>query len=278
MFFAQLKNELWKLFGKKRTYIGFGAFVLAQTAMLLAFRFTRWQHDFERMLTGNGYIASEFISALTVSVVMLMPQIILLMPLYTSLVGGDLVAKEYEDGTLRMILSRPISRPRLLFVKWVAGIIFAAVLVIVLGLTALSFARILFPWKGMFVFAPHQAFSVMSAGEGLGRFAFSHLFLVVNASAILSVAFMLSCFNMKPAAATIVALSYLFVNLVMEGIPFFDRFDNWFITHHFRCWLLVFQNPVPWGRILQSESILLAICATTFVIGGTVFYVRDIKS
>ena len=125
MFLAQLRNELWKLFGKKRTYIGFGAFILAQTAMLLAFKFTRWQSDFERLLSGNGYVATEFISALTVSVVMLMPQIILLMPLYATLVGGDLVAKEYEDGTLRMILSRPISRVRLLLVKWVAGIVFA---------------------------------------------------------------------------------------------------------------------------------------------------------
>ena len=278
MFIAQLKNELWKLFGKKRTYIGFGAFLLAQTAMLLAFRFTRWQSDFERMLSSNGYLATEFISALTVSAVMLMPQIILLMPLYASLVGGDLVAKECEDGTLRMILSRPISRLRLLFVKWVAGVIFSALLVAMLGITALTFARILFPWKGMFVFAPGLTFSVLSSGEGLLRFCCSHLFLAVNASAILSVAFMFSCFNMKPAAATIVALSYLFVNLVMEGIPFFDRFDNWFITHHFRCWLLVFQNPVPWARIVQSEIILFAICATAFVIGSTNFYVRDFKS
>lgn len=278
MFIAQLRNELWKLFGKKRTYIGFGAFILAQTAMLLAFKFTRWQSDFERLLSGNGYVATEFVSALTVSVVMLMPQIILLMPLYATLVGGDLVAKEYEDGTLRMILSRPISRVRLLLVKWAAGIVFAAVLVLVLGGTALGFAKLLFPWKGLFVFAPGMAFSVFSPDEGLARFIFAHLFLVVNASAILSVAFMFSCFNMKPAAATIVALSYLFVNVVMESIPFFDRFDNWFITHHFRCWLLVFQNPVPWAQILQSQVALLTICATTFVVGCTAFYVRDIKS
>ena len=278
MFYRQLRNELWKLFGKKRTYIGFGAFILAQTAMLLAFKFTRWQSDFERLLLGNGYVATEVVSALTVSVVMLMPQIILLMPLYATLVGGDLVAKEYEDGTLRMILSRPISRVRLLLVKWAAGIVFAAVLVVVLGLTALGFAKLLFPWKGMFVFAPGMAFSVFSPGEGLVRFVFAHLFLVVNASAILSVAFMFSCFNMKPAAATIVALSYLFVNVVMESIPFFDRFDNWFITHHFRCWLLVFQNPVPWSQILQSQVALLTICATAFVVGCTAFYVRDIKS
>src|SRR5262249_35789861 len=97
MFFAQLNNELWKLFGKKRTYIGFGAFVLAQAAMLLIFKNTRWEHNLERMLEGNGYLASEYISALTVALIMLFPQAVLLMPLYVALVGGDLVAKEAED-------------------------------------------------------------------------------------------------------------------------------------------------------------------------------------
>ncbi len=278
MFIAQLRNELWKLFGKKRTYIGFGAFLLAQTAMLLAFKYTRWQGDMERMLNGNGYLASEFISALTVSVVMLIPQIMLLMPLYATLVGGDLVAKEAEDGTLRMILARPISRLRLLFVKWSAGIFFALVLVLALGLTALVFARVLFPWQGMFVFVPGRAFSVLSADEGMLRFALSHVFLAVNASVMVSVAFMFSCFNMKPAAATILALSFLFLSAVMESIPFFDRYENWFITHHFKCWLLVFQNPIPWAQIVQSEIILFATNATAFVIGSMAFQVRDIKS
>jgi len=207
-----------------------------------------------------------------------MPQIILLMPLYATLVGGDLVAKEYEDGTLRMILSRPISRVRLLLVKWMAGIIFATLLVVVLGATALVLASLFFPWKGLFVFVPGRAFSALAADEGLARFAFAHLFLAVNAGVMLSVAFMFSCFNMKPAAATIVALSYLFINVVMEGIPFFDRYENWFITHHFKCWLQVFQDPIPWAQIFQSEFVLLGSCATLFVIGSLVFYTRDIKS
>src|SRR6266446_6293938 len=164
MFYHHLRNELWKLFGKKRTYIGFGAFLLAQNAMLLAFRFTRWQSDMQRMLAGNGYLAEEYVSALTVAVVMLTPQIILLMPLYAALVGGDLVAKEAEDGTLRMILSRPISRFRLLLAKWLAGAVFAAVLVIVLGVTAVCFARIWFPWRGMFVASvwPETIFNLLS--------------------------------------------------------------------------------------------------------------------
>ena len=278
MFFAQFKNELIKLFGKKRTYIGFGAFVLVQALMMVMFKYSHWQRMTERLLEGNGYIAMEYISVLTVAVVMLIPQIALLMPLYATLVGGDLVAKESEDGTLRMILSRPISRLRLLLVKWAAGIFFSITLVVSLGVSAVLLASLVFPWKGMFVFVPDQAFCVLPAGEGLARFAFAHIFLAVNASVMLSIAFMFSCWNMKPAAATILALSFLFVNAVMQRIPFFEEYQNWFITHHFEAWLQVFQSPLPWPQIWQSEIILLAVSVTAFTIGLIAFQVRDIKS
>ena len=211
---------------------------------------------------------------------MLTPQIILLMPLYASLVGGDLVAKEAEDGTLRMILSRPISRFRLLLVKWLAGVIFAVALVLVLGATALTFARLWFPWKGMFVISvwPESIFSLLSAGAGLKLYACSHLLMALNASVILGLAFMFSCFNMKPAAATILALSFLFINLVMEHIPFFEQYQEWFLPYHFRAWLLTYADPVPWDRVIGSLCILGAFNLTTFVVGAAAFQARDIKA
>lgn len=278
MFWRHLKSELWKLYGKKRTYIGFVAFLLAQNAMLLAFKFTRWQSDVQRVLAGNGYIAEEYISALTVAVVMLIPQTMLLMPLYASLVGGDLVAKEAEDGTLRMMLCRPISRLRLLMAKWVAGLVFSASLVLALGGTALASASIWFPWKSMFVFAPGMLFSAMDANEGFRLYLTSHLLMTLNSTVILGLAFMFSCLNIKPAAATILALTYLFINLVMESIPFFDRYEEWFLPHHFRVWLLVYSNPTPWDRVGASLCVLGAFCVTTFIIGAAVFQTRDIKS
>ena len=280
MFYLHLRNELWKLFGKKRTYIGFGAFLVAQNGMLLLFRFTNWQKNWARLLAGNGYLAQDYLSALTVALVMLIPQIILLMPLYTALVGGDLVAKEAEDGTLRMILSRPVSRFRLLLVKWLAGVIFSAVLVLALGGTALALARIWFPWRGMFVYSlwPEHIFNLLSAGDGARLYLYSHLFMVLNASAVVGLAFMFSCFNMKPAAATILALSLLFINLVMEHLPFFEPYQEWFLLYHFRVWLLIFADPVPWARVLASLMILLAFNATTFLIGAAAFQARDIKS
>ncbi len=282
MFLLQLRSELAKLFGKKRTYIGFGVFLLAQNLMLLAFRFSNWQKGTAKLLESNGYLATEFISALTVAVVMLIPQILLLMPLYVMLVGGDLVAKEAEDGTLRMILSRPISRFRLLFIKWVTGVIFATILVISLGVMALLFASFWFEWKGMFVFIPMPGgspiFNVLDATDGLKFYALAHVMLAVNACTMLSLSFMFSCFNMKPAAATVLAMSFLLLSLVMEAMPFFEEWKEFALTHHFRAWVLVFTKPMQLAQMAEALCVLAAVNVTAFIIGTTHFHMRDIKS
>jgi hypothetical protein len=83
---------------------------------------------------------------------------------------------------------------------------------------------------------------------------------------------------MKPAAATILALSFLFLNVVMESIPFFDRYQQWFLPYHFRSWLWVFSKPTPWEQLAQSQFILAAFSLTVFMLGSAVFQVRDIKS
>ena len=101
---------------------------------------------------------------------------------------------------------------------------------------------------------------------------------MTSPSSILGLAFMFSCFNMKPAAATTLALSFLFLNLVMESIPFFEQYHEWFLTYHFRAWLYVFARPIPWSRIAESLCVLLAFSLTAFLIGAGAFQARDIKS
>ncbi len=278
MFFHQLRNELWKLFGKKRTYIGFLMFLLAQNSIILMFRFTHGTRGIRRMLEGNGYVADQFISALTVSAIMLFPLAYILLPLYVALVGGDLVAKEAEDGTLRMILSRPISRFRLLALKWVAGAIFALLLVVALGFFGLLFARLWFPWRAVFVFVPGEVFSVFDASTGALHYIGAHLFMAAQACTVMGLAFMLSCFNIKPAAATILALSFVFVNFIMMNIPYFKDIQAWFLTYHLYLWQYVLAQPIPWWRIVSSLWILLGFNVTFFVVGSAVFQMRDIKS
>jgi ABC-2 type transport system permease protein len=209
---------------------------------------------------------------------MLFPIAYILLPLYVSLVGGDLVAKEAEDGTLRMILSRPISRLRLLLIQWFAGGIFSVLLVLALGVFGLVFASLFFRWGGLFVMIPGEIFSVFDSADGLKHYFVAHVVLVVKAVSITGLAFMFSCFNVKPAAATILALSFVFVNFILMQIPFFKEIQHWFLTYHLNVWQNMFAQPIPWWRIGESMSILCGFNLTFLIVGCTVFQVRDIKS
>jgi len=279
MFYLQLRNELWKLFGKKRTYIGFAMFLLAQNLISMGFKFTTATRHMTQFLDNNGYLGQSFVTALSISVIMMMLIAVFLVPLYSSLVGGDLVAKETEDGTMRMILCRPISRLRLLLVKWLAGGIFSALLAVALGLFGLLFARLWFPWGPMFVFAPEQSiFAIFDDSQGLGRYALAHLFLIAEAASIMSLSFMFSCLNIKPAAATILAMSFVLISFILQQIPYFRDYQNWIFTYHLNIWVFIFEEVIPWWRIGQSISILAAFNLTFFIVGASLFHVRDIKS
>jgi ABC-2 type transport system permease protein len=278
-FFYQLRNELWKLFGKKRTYIGFGAILLAEAAIILLLRYTHGpRRDLVRRLELMGYPADQFLSNLTMAMAMMVPVAYLLMPLYVALIGGDLVAKEAEDGTLRMILSRPVSRLRLVSTKWLAGALFSIVLVLVLGASGVAFASIFFPPGSMFALLPIEGvFGLFDPGQGTIRYTTAIALLGIKAITVMGMGWMFSCFNMKPAAATILALSVFMVSRLIQEIPYFHDLQGWFITYHLNFWMRVFMQTIPWPEMCQSLSILFGYNLTFFIIGSVAFQVRDIK-
>jgi ABC-2 type transport system permease protein len=279
MLYYQLRNELWKMFGKKRTYIGFVVFLLAQAVILLLFRFTHGpRREMTHRLDLLGYDSAKFISGLTMAASVLIPMAYILMPLYVALVGGDLLAKEAEDGTLRMILARPISRMRLAAAKWLAGAVFSFVLTFALGLMGAVFASCLFPPGGLFAMAPMEGiFSVFDPGPGWARYITATLILSFKAITIMGMALMFSCFNVKPAAATVLALSVLLATRLVQEIPYFHDIQEWFFTYHLNYWMKVFEQPIPWPEIAQSLSVLFGFNVTMLIIGCVAFQVRDIK-
>ncbi len=226
-----------------------------------------------------GYPVDPYMSNLTMAMAMMVPVALLLMPLYVALVGGDLVAKEAEDGTLRMILSRPVSRLRIVTIKWLAGALFSVVLVIVLGISGIAFASVFFPPGNMFAVLPvDNIFGLFDLREGAVRYASAIGLMTFMAVTVMGIGWMFSCFNMKPAAATILALSVFLVSRLIQEIPYFHDLQAWFITYHTHFWMKVFAQPIPWPDMCQSVSILFGFNLTFFIIGAVAFQVRDIKS
>ncbi|MDB6065543.1 MAG: putative rane protein [Pedosphaera sp.] len=279
MFFYQLRAELWKLFAKKRTYIGFGMVMLAQLTVVLIFRYTKAQHELLAPIRRSGFSAESYLSMLTMATALMVILGQLILGLYVALVGGDFVSKESEDGTLRMILSRPISRMRLLCLKWLAGAVFSFVLVFALGLFGLLFAGIWFPVKGgLFVLSSQSGVNLYDFAGGLEHYMMALSYMVAKACAVMSLAFMFSCFNMKPAAATILALSLILIDHILMEIPYFHEFKYWFLAYHINAWESLLSDPVPWWRVWGSLSVTAGASMTFLIIGITAFQVRDIKS
>ena len=279
LFFLQLRGELWKLFARKRTYLGFGVFLGVEALVLILWQLPRGQKWMRKMIESNGGIFEQYFSGLTLAMIMVATTIFLLGALFLCLVGGDIVAKEVEDGTLRMTLCRPISRLRVLAVKYTTCVIYTLVLVIFIGLTALAAATLVRGNGGLFVMVPEEKLLVLyDFAPGLKRYLCAMPCMGLSLLTISTFSFHLSCWNMKPAAATISAITIFFVDWILHLVPYFETYRPWMMTTHMSTWLNCFRQPVPWEKMVEDYACLIGIDATFLVIGALVFCSRDFKS
>lgn len=279
LFFAQFRGELVKLFARKRTYIGFGAFVGVEALILFMLNLDKVRKAISRVIEEAGYPAEAYLSGLTLAFMVLLWSVFLLGSLYLALVAGDVVSKEAEDGTLRMMLCRPVSRNRILNLKLAAVIVYSLTLTVFVAVTALIMGLAHSGTGGLFVFAPmEKVFALYDFGPGLARYGLAVVFLSLSLLTIPAIGFFLSCMDMKPAAATIGTLSFLFVDSILKNIPFFDSLKPWFITSRMATWVHVFEYRIPWERMAEDYAWLFALNATLVVLAHTVFQQRDFKS
>lgn len=278
LFFLQLGLELRKLFGRKRTYIGFGAFIVVELLILILLQLRGSQNFFRRLIEGAGFGFEYYFSGLTLAFLIFVLSFLLTM-LYLALVGGDIVSKEVEDGIMRMVLCRPVSRVRVLLVKYLACVIYTFALVFFIGTSALIAGLIHRGGGGLFVWAPeNKVFALYGPGEGLLRFYAGVFFYALSFLSITTLGFALSCCNMKPAAATIVTLSVFVVDFIFHHAPYFESIKDWFITKNMTAWTNVFVETVPVMSMVEDYAYLLGINGTLLVLGVMIFQSRDFKS
>jgi ABC-2 type transport system permease protein len=279
LFALQLRSEFIKLFSRKRTYIGFGVFVAIELALISLLNMDVVQRSLQRVISRSGYAAEEYLSGLTLALLVLVWSVFLLASLYLALVSGDLVSKEVEDGTMRMILCRPISRLRILVIKALAGFAYTIILVVFIAVTALGAGLIYGGAGGLFVFVPTEGlFALYDFNTGLTRYAWAIPCLALSLTTISALGFFFSCMNIKPAAATIMTLSVFLVDMIMKNIPYFEDIRGWFLTTKMNAWLGMFEYQIPWESMVADYTVLMAINASLLVIAWAIFELRDFKS
>ena len=279
LFLFQLRLELTKLFARKRTYVGFIAFLAAETLIFSLLHLQGVKHSLEFLMKRSGYLFQDLYTGPTLAFLILSYTVLLLGPLYLALVGGDLMAKEVEDGTLRMILCRPVTRHRILCLKYLACVVYTFALSLFIVGSSLI-VGLLFQGAGdLWVYAPLEGiFSVFPFREGMLRFAGAGVALGFGLLTISTLGFALSCLNVKPATATIVTLSVLFIDSLVRTIPFFRDIEPYCLTANIGQWVLLFADHIPWAQIVSSFLFLAAINGTLLAAAAVVLSLRDFKS
>ena len=281
LFLIQLRSELTKLFARRRTYIGYGAFLILELVILWVFHLDKPREEMGKILSDAGLEVEHYYSALTVTYWMLGFSMAMLGAIYLALVSGDIVAKESEDGNLRMVLARPISRLRVLTIKYVAVLVYTLTFVWFVGVSGYLMSALALGWDGglfvwnydlkVFAFFPELT-------SGMGRLFLAMLLLSLSMCTLSSIGFAFSCLRIKPAAATILALSVLFVDSVLQMLPFMAPYREHLLTFRMSNWIYVLENKVPWAKLAESYTFLIGLDLTLFVFGWMAFKVRDFKT
>lgn len=279
MLFPQLRGELLKLFARRRTYIGFGAFVLVELLFLFLHYMPFVKRFLQNQIERNGYGFGDYFSGITLAFMVVGWTCFLLGSLYLALVAGDVVAKEVEDGTMRMILNRPVSRARVVCVRYIAAVFYTFIMMAFIAGSALAIGVAKQGTGGMFVWNIQvKLFAVYEFAPALERYLWSLPLLGLSFVTITSVGFMFSCCNMKPATASILCLSVTFIDWILHNIPQFEDIKQYFLSTHMETWMNVFQPQIPVMKMLEDYAYLIGANLTFLIVGIVVFQSRDFKS
>lgn len=289
-----LQIELYKIFKKPRTYIAFGAIaaiiLLIQIALLINGKeYVRFMLsslddtlDIPYAQIRNGYwICFAILNLLLIHV-----------PILVALVSGDIVAGESGMGTLRLLLTKPISRTTIILTKFLACVIYTLVLLVWMAILSLALSVLLFGVNDLIVAKEYELLQIEQA-DVLWRYMAAFGFAAVALLVVASLSFLLSVVSensIGPIVATVVII-IVFTIMSEMRIPIYDNtVKPYLFTTHMLGWKGFFyinsnddgetirgslQNV---GAIMKSLAVLVAYIVIFVSAAVVIFRRKDVLS
>lgn len=238
--FKQLQIEVYKIFKRPRTYIAFAVIGFIILLIQVALKFGGEEYA-GIMMSGlkesfevptdeilNGYMVCYIVLNL----------LLIHVPILVALIAGDMISGEANMGTLRLLVSKPVSRTQLLMVKFTAACIYTLLLLIWVAILSLLVSMLLFGTNQLFV-PREMGVNIISTSDIFWRYLAAFVFAALGLVTVASLAFMLSAFadnSIGPIVAT-VCIIIVFTILTQMQIPFYDEtVKPWLFTTHMLGW------------------------------------------
>ncbi|HVW59630.1 MAG TPA: ABC transporter permease [Puia sp.] len=289
-----LQIELFKIFRRPRTYIPFAAIAAMIFIIQLGLRFDGLSYmellmsslsdtfNMPYSLMLNGYLVAFVI----------LNTLLIQVPLLVALVAGDMVAGEANMGTLRLLVTRPVSRTQLMLMKFAASVIYTVLLLVWMALLALFLSMWIFGTNDMFI-ARDTVLEHIREADVMWRYFAAFGYAMVALSTVAALAFLLSVFAENSIGPIVATISIVIVLTILSEmrIPIYDNtVKPWLFTSHMLAWKGFFysrsdgQGGTIKGSvenlpsILRSLGILLAYIAAFVTTAILAFRKKDILS
>jgi ABC-2 type transport system permease protein len=274
------KIELFKIFKRPRTYIAFVAIAAIIFLVQLAF-----------YIDGKSYFALILRSIETSFVIegnmmngyfiffVILQTLLVHVPLLISLVAGDMVAGEANMGTLRLLITKPVSRSRIMLSKFFASCIYSILLLTFMAVLGLLGSMVIFGTSDLMVFKSDMLL-VIDHTDVMWRYFAAYGFAGLSMITVAALAFLFSVFAENSIGPIIAAMSViiLFTILTTMDIPFFNSMKPYLFTNHMLNWKGFFDKPVDRAVVLKSALFLLGHIAFFVSLSIYIFRKKDILS
>lgn len=253
-----IQIELYKIFKRKRSYIGFIAVVviilIAQAAML-------WEgqsmHQFlTKNLSDAFYMQGNLINGYLMTYLVL-NFLWVHIPLLIVIVTGDLFSGEAHGGTFRLILTRPVNRMHIVTVKYVAAIVYTLVLMIIFAVTSLGLGILLFGKGDLMVI--FDSISILPEHDIFWRFIAAFIYGFIGMITVASLSLLLSSMannSLGPILSTM-AIIILFTMITTFDFGFFRILKPFLLTNYLDSWQMLFSFELNMPMILRDGGVLV---------------------
>ncbi|HPD64198.1 MAG TPA: ABC transporter permease subunit [Bacteroidia bacterium] len=274
-----VKIELFKIFSRGRTYIGIGAIVVivlaiitgvyleGQTAMDFVFQSLKENFIFQGNLINAYFITHLVLNTLWIHV-----------PILVALVTGDLIAGEANSGTFRLILTRPVSRTKLLAAKFFAGWIYTISLVLLMAVLSLGLGIIVFGKGDLIVFK--GTINIFEENDILWRFAAAFGYGIITMTAVASFSFLLSAFAENSIGPIIGSIAIIIAITIITtvGNTLTKPINPYLFTTYLPAWQFFFDFEPNYAKIFHAIKVELIYSAVFLLIAIVYFRKKDILS
>jgi ABC-2 type transport system permease protein len=252
-----LQIELFKIYRRPRTYIAFGA-IAAMIAIIQLGLKVDGKEYMEFMMSGlndsfsfegkmlNGYFVCYI----------LLNTLLIHVPLLISLIAADMISGEANVGTLRLLLTKPISRTSFILAKFLAATIYTITLLIWLAVLALFVSMAVFGTDDLFVLKNWYLVQ-LSADDVFWRYAGAFGFAALAMTTVAALGFFFSLFAENSIGPIVATISVIIVTTILStmSVPIFNAIKPYLFTTHMVTWKEFFDEKVNANNEVIKGSI-----------------------